>query len=329
MGFYKNAVELIGNTPLVDIRPRHLADGPLILAKIEFLNPGGSIKDRLAKYVVEKAMAEGKLKKGDTVIDNTSGNMGIGLAMVAAAYGLKAVLTTAEKTSQEKVDLIRALGAEVIVTPTEANWDDPASCYQVARRLAKEKGYFYFNQYDNPDNPEAHYKTTGPEIWEQTDGKVTHLVGGIGTGGTISGAAQFLKEKNPDIKIIAVDPPGSLFAEYIRTGQAIEPHNYLVEGIGSDKVTGALYPQYIDEVITVTDEDSFAMARQVTREFGITAGGSSGTAAFAAYEIAPKLNKDDIIVVIFADSATRYLSKCFSDKWMKEHGFKIREVERV
>ena len=329
MEYYKQNLDLIGNTPMVQISEVPNCPGPLILAKLEYLNPGGSVKDRMAKYVIEKALREGRLKKGDTIIDNTSGNAGISMAMVATTYGLKAILTTPEKTSQEKVDTLRALGAEVIVTPTEAAWDDPRSCYQVAKRMARENGYFYFNQYDSQDNVMAHYYSTGPEIWRQTDGKITHFVAGIGTGGTLSGTVRFLKEQNPAIKSIAVDPEGSMFSQFIKTGTVGPSKTYMVEGIGSDMVTKALDPKMVDEVVTVNDEDSFATARFLSREYGILAGGSSGSAAFAAFNLARTLDPDDIIVVIFADSAQRYISKCFSDKWMRDHGFKLEETEKV
>ncbi|MCK5126553.1 MAG: cysteine synthase family protein [candidate division Zixibacteria bacterium] len=323
---YPNSIaETIGNTPLVRIPLDSNRPGPTLLAKLEYVNPGGSVKDRLAKYVIEKAMADGRLKKGDTVIDNTSGNTGIGLAMIAAAYDLRCILTTAEKTSAEKVDLMKALGAEVIRTPTEASWDDPKSCYQLAKQMAEDNGYFHFNQYHSKENIEAHYETTGREIWEQTKGEITHFVGGIGTGGTVSGAGKFLKEQNPDIKVIAVDPVGSLFTDYIKNGRIIEASTYFVEGIGSDMVTKALEPEYIDEVIQVSDEQSFAMARKITKKYGILAGGSSGTVAYGAYQIARDLGPEHTIVMIFADSAIRYLSKCFSDTWMIKQGFSITE----
>ena len=330
MDYYKNNLDLIGNTPLLEITEENTRQSsPIVLAKLEYFNPGGSIKDRIAKYIVEKALNEGRLKKGDTIIDNTSGNTGIALAMVAAAYGLKAILTTPEKTSREKVDTIKALGAEVIITPTEAAWDDPASCYQVARRMAREKGYFYFNQYDNVDNIMAHYYSAGPEIWQQTDGKITHLVIGIGTGGAMSGIARYLKEQNPNIRCIAVDPSGSLFAEYIKTGKPGPSRTYMVEGIGSDMITGALDTKVIDEVITVEDEDSFAMARTLARRFGILAGGSSGTAAYAAFKVAKTVPSDAVIVTVFSDSAVRYISKCFSDQWMIDQGFNLLRTQEV
>jgi cystathionine beta-synthase len=329
MEYRDNNLDLIGNTPLVRITADPGHPGPLILAKLEYFNPGGSVKDRMAKYVIEKALQEGKLKPGDTIIDNTSGNAGISMAMVAAAYGLKAILTTPEKTSQEKVDTLRALGADVIVTPTEAAWDDPRSCYQLAKRMACENGYFYFNQYDSRENVMAHYHGTGPEIWRQTDGRITHFVAGIGTGGTMSGTARYLKEQNQKVKSIAVDPEGSLFAEFIKSGKSGPSSAYLVEGIGSDMVTRALDPAVIDEVVTVSDENSFATARMLARQFGILAGGSSGSAAFAAFELAKILTPDDVVVVIFADSALRYITKCFSDKWMAAQGFKITEMNKI
>ena len=329
MEYYKNNLDLIGNTPMLEIADESGHPGPVILAKLEYLNPGGSVKDRIAKYIIEKAMSEGKLKKGDTVIDNTSGNTGIALAMVAAGFGLKAILTTPEKTSQEKVNTIRALGAEVIITPTEAHWDDPRSSYQVARRMAAENGYYYFNQYDNPENIMAHYHSLGPEIWRQTEGKVTHLVVGIGTGGTLSGAARYLKEQNPDIQSIAVDPSGSMFTEYIKTGRAGASRTYMVEGIGSDMVTGALDTSVIDDIITVGDDESFATARMLARRYGILAGGSSGTCAYASFKVAHSAPADAVIVTIFSDSAVRYISKCFSDRWMIDHGFGIKEKEKA
>jgi cystathionine beta-synthase len=329
MEYFAKNLDLVGNTPMVQIKEDPDRPGPLILAKLEYFNPGGSIKDRMVKYVIEKAIKAGKLKKGDTIIDNTSGNTGISMAMVAAAYGLKAIITTPEKTSREKVDTLRALGARVIITPTEAAHDDPRSCYQVARRMADENDYFYLNQYHNKENILAHYHDTGPEIWRQTDGKITHFVAGIGTGGTLSGTMRFLKEKNPKIKSTAVDPEGSLFAEYLKSGRESQSQSYLVEGIGSDMVTQALDPSMVDDVVTVSDEISFKTARMLARQYGILAGGSSGSAAYAAFKLAQKLSSEDVVVVIFADSALRYITKCFSDKWMQAQGFKIGEVGKA
>ena len=326
MNVHASITELIGKTPLVELKTGIPVDGPRAFVKIEFLNPTGSVKDRMAYHIVSKAVKNGQLKRGDTVIDNTSGNTGSSLAMVASVFGLKSILTTPEKTSQEKVDLIRSYGAQVIVCPTEAAHDDPEGCYAVARRLAREKGYFDLNQYDSQDNVESHYLTTGPEIWKDTDGRVTHFVAGIGTGGTFSGTAWYLKEMNPDIKAIAVDPEGSIFAEFIRERKRSEGHSYNVEGIGSDVITGALHPDLVDEVITVSDSDSFNRARLIATEEGICAGGSSGSVAVAMAEIAATLKKDDIIVGIFADAGIRYMSKCYNDSWMRQHGFLPAEV---
>ncbi len=321
MQLHENLQELVGHTPLVRLRTGIPENGPKAYVKLEFLNPTGSVKDRMVLHVVRKAMQEGRLRPGDTIVDNTSGNTGVSMGMVAALMGLKAVIVTPEKTSQEKVDLIKSYGAEVIITPTEAGHHDPEGCYMMARRLAKEQGYFDLDQYDNQVNIEAHYVSTGPEIWEGTDGRVTHFVAGIGTGGTFSGAAKFLKEKNPAIRTIAVDPEGSIFAEYIRTRRITEGTLYKVEGIGSDVITKALLPQYVDEVITVSDRDSFQRIREIARTEGISAGGSSGTVAVAMERVAAGLGSDSLMVGIFADGGIRYLSKCFNDRWMRQQGF--------
>jgi cystathionine beta-synthase len=321
MRAYESILDLVGHTPLLRLRTGVPENGPRAYVKLEFMNPTGSVKDRMAAYVLNKAMSDGRLKKGDTVIDNSSGNTGSALAMIASVLGLNSIVTTPEKTSQEKTDLIKSYGAKVIVTPTEAAHDDPASHYMIARTLAKEKGYFDLNQYDSQENIEAHYYSTGPEIWEDTDGKITHFVAGIGTGGTLSGAAKYLKEKNPKVKVVAVDPVGSIFADYIKSGKIIEGRLYKIEGIGSDVVTGALDKDVIDEVITVSDKDSFNRARLVTKKEGISCGGSSGTVACAIEKVAAVADKNALIVGIFADSGIRYLSKCFNDEWMKQHGF--------
>ncbi len=321
MKTYESILELVGHTPLVRLRTGVPENGASAYVKLEFMNPTGSVKDRMVEFILKKAVSQGRLKKGDTVIDNSSGNTGSSMAMIASVMGMKSIITTPQKTSQEKTDLIRSYGAQVIVTPTEAPHDDPASHYMIARTMARENGYFDLNQYDNKENIEAHYHSTGPEIWADTDGKITHFVAGIGTGGTLSGAAKFLKEKNPKIQVIAVDPVGSIFADYIKNGKIIEGHLYKIEGIGSDVITGALDKSVIDEVITVSDKDSFNRARLVTRKEGISAGGSSGAVAFAIEKVAALSGKNAVIIGIFADSGIRYLSKCFNDDWMKQQGF--------
>jgi cystathionine beta-synthase len=321
MRVYENILDVVGKTPLVRLTTGIPPDGPRAYVKLEFYNPTGSVKDRMTLHIIRKALAEGRLRPGDTVIDNTSGNTGSALAMVASVLGLKAVLVTPEKTSQEKVDLIKSYGAEVIVTPNVERHDDPQGCFMVARRLAQERGYFDVNQYDNRDNVEAHYLTTGPEIWEDTEGKITHFVAGIGTGGTLSGVARYLKERNRNIKIIAVDPEGSIFAEYIRNRRETTGYEYKVEGIGSDVITGALDVDVVDEVITVSDKDAFNRARLIARKEGICAGGSSGAVACAMEKAASNLGPDAVLVGIFADAGIRYLSKCYNDNWMREQGF--------
>jgi cystathionine beta-synthase len=320
MRTYDNILELIGHTPLVRLRTGIPENGPEAYVKLDFLNPTGSVKDRMALHIIRKAMDEGRLKPGDTVVDNTSGNTGASIAMVCQVLGLKAVVTTPDKTSKEKIDLIRSFGAEVIITP-ETMHDDPNGFYMVARRLAEEKGWFDLDQYNNPDNIEAHYLSTGPEIWEDTGGRITHFVCGIGTGGTFSGAARFLKEKNPNIWTVAVDPEGSIFAELIRHKRVGQSHSYKVEGIGTDVPTDAMLPGLVDEVITVSDRDSFLRAREITKQEGISAGGSSGSVAWAMEQIAHKTGSDANIVGIFADGCIKYLSKCFNNDWMALHGF--------
>lgn len=328
MQVHENILELVGRTPLVRLKTGIPPNGPKAYVKLEFFNPTGSLKDRMTFYMIQKAMAEGRLRPGDTIVDNTSGNTGSALAMVASVLGLKAILTTPEKTSKEKIDLIKSYGAEVIVTPTTARYDAPEGFFMVARRLAREHGYFDLNQYDSQDNVESHYMSTGPEIWEDTGGKITHFVAGIGTGGTFSGAARYLKEQNPNIKAIAVDPEGSVFSEYIRNKRETAGYEYKVEGIGSDVVTKALHPELVDEVITVSDKDSFNRARLIAKAEGISGGGSSGTVAFAMEKVAAGLGPDSLIVGIFGDAGIRYLSKCYNDRWMREHGY-LPPVEEV
>jgi cystathionine beta-synthase len=328
MRLYEDLLQLVGGTPLVRLKTGIPEDGPRAYVKLEYQNPTGSVKDRMVLHIVRRAMTAGLVKPGDTIVDNTSGNTGVAMGMVASRLGLKAVVVTPEKTSQEKVDLIRSFGATVIVTPTTRTHDDPVGCYAVARRLAAEHGYFDLDQYDSQDNVEAHFLTTGPEIWDDTDGQVTHFVCGIGTGGTFSGAARYLKSRNPAIRTVAVDPEGSIFADYLNKHKIPEAAIYKVEGIGSDVITKALLPDFVDEVITVSDEDSFKRARLIARAEGISGGGSSGTVAVAMEQVARGLGPESLIVGIFADAGIRYLSKCYNDQWMRDNGF-LKELEEV
>jgi cystathionine beta-synthase len=305
---------LVGHTPLVRLGRVGKGLRPTIVAKLEHLNPGGSVKDRIGLVMIEDAERRGLLKPGGTIVEPTSGNTGVALAMAAAIKGYRLICTMADKQSQEKRDLLRAYGAEVVVCPSAVPPESPESYYKVAERLAREvPGGFLPNQYYNPMNPEAHYRTTGPEIWEQTEGKITHLVVGVGTGGTVSGAGKYLKEKDPTVQIVGADPQGSLY-----TGDI---HPYKVEGIGEDFYPGTFDPALVDRWVRVTDRDSFLTARRVTREEGILIGGSSGTAMFAALEIAKELDERALIVVLFADSGRSYLSKIYNDEWMRQNGF--------
>jgi cystathionine beta-synthase len=320
--WYANILDVIGNTPLV--RLNRLARGlrPLMLAKLEYLNPGGSVKDRIGIAMLEAAEKAGRIKPGGTIIEGTSGNTGMGLALAAAIKGYQCIFTMPDKMSQEKIDALRALGAEVIVTPTQVDHHDPRSYHSVALRLSREIPNSIFpNQYENPANADAHYKTTGPEIWEQTDGKVTHVVIGVGTGGTITGVARFLKQKNPNIRVIGADPLGSIFAEMFKTGVKPQVQPYKTEGIGQDELPGNVDFSVIDQIYPVSDKDAFVLTRQLARQEGIFAGGSAGSALYAALKTAEKLSDKEVIVVIIPDSGTRYLSKIYNDNWMRENQF--------
>ncbi|MCS7189001.1 MAG: pyridoxal-phosphate dependent enzyme [Bacteroidia bacterium] len=322
--WHKSLLELIGRTPLIQLNAVTRGIPPTVLAKVEYFNPGHSIKDRIALKMIEEAERAGLLRPGGTIVEATSGNTGMGLALVAAIKGYRCVFTLPDKQSKEKIDALRALGAEVIVTPTNVPPEDPRSYYSVARRLAQEiPGAFFPNQYDNLNNRQAHYETTGPEIWEQTEGKVTHFVAGMGTTGTICGVAQYLKERNPNIQIIGIDTYGSLFQKLHETGQ-IDPREiypYLTEGIGEDIVPGNLDLSLIDRIIKVTDRDGALMARKLARYEGLFVGWSSGSAVWGALEVARELSPKDVIVVILPDHGIRYLNKIYNDTWMRSQGF--------
>jgi cystathionine beta-synthase len=320
--WYESILEVIGNTPMVRLNRVGHGLKPILLGKLEYLNPGGSVKDRIGLMMLEAAEREGRIKPGGTIIEGTSGNTGMGLALAAAIKGYQCIFTMPDKMSQEKIDSLRALGAEVIVTPTQVDHHDARSYHSVADRLSREIPNSLFpNQYQNPANADAHYQTTGPEIWEQTEGKVTHAVIGVGTGGTITGVARFLKEKNPEIRIIGADPAGSIFAEMFLTGRKPQPQPYKMEGIGQDEMPGNVDFSVIDEIHSVTDKDAFLRTRLLARSEGIFAGGSAGAALHVALKVAEGLTEKDMIVVIIPDSGTRYLSKIYNDNWMKENQF--------
>lgn len=319
MQVHENVLGLIGRTPLV--RLNRLARGvkAKVFAKMENLNPGFSVKDRIGVAMIDAAEREGTLKPGGTIIEATSGNTGIGLALAAAVKGYKCIFVMTDKASVEKSRYLKALGADVVITPVSAKPGTPDHYVSTARRIAAETpNSFYPDQYSNPANPEAHYRTTGPELWEQTEGKITHFVAGLGTGGTISGTGRFLKEKNPSIRIIGADPYGSIFKTYKETGKIVEATPYLVEGIGQEIVPPNVHIKYVDEVINVTDRDSFEGSRMLGRMEGIFCGGSTGTNLAAALRIASGLDENAIVVFIVCDTGEHYLTKHHSDEWLKE-----------
>src|SRR5256714_9875232 len=319
MTYYDNVLGLIGHTPLIKLNRLNKGLKPLILAKMENLNPGFSVKDRIGISMINAAEREGKLKPGGTIVEATSGNTGIGLAIVAAVKGYKCIFVMTDKASVEKSRYLKALGADVIITPVSAKPGTPDHYVSTARRIAAETpNSFYPDQYSHPANPEAHYRTTGPELWEQTEGKITHFVSGIGTGGTISGAGRFLKEKNPNVRVIGADPVGSIYKTYKDTGQIPETTPYLVEGIGQEVLPANAHMQYIDEVMNINDHDSFETARQLSRVEGIFCGGSTGTNCAAALRVALDLDETAVVVFIVCDTGEHYLSKFHSDEWMKE-----------
>ena len=324
MDIKNNILETIGHTPLIRFN-KLTRDLPChVLAKVEYFNPGNSAKDRMALKMVEVAEKDGRLQPGGTIIECTSGNTGLGLALAAVVKGYKCIFTTTDKQSKEKIDILKALGAEVIVCPTNVEPDDPRSYYSIARRLAKEiPNSFHANQYDNLANRLAHYESTGPEIWEQTDGKVTHLVVATGTGGTVTGTAMYLKEKNPKIQVWAMDPFGSLLTKYFRTGELDmnQVHPYITEGIGEDFVPQNYDMNVIDQFEQVSDKDAAIMARRIAREEGLFCGYSAGTAVQGLIQLKDQLKKDDLVVVILHDHGSRYVGKIYNDQWMIERGF--------
>ncbi len=316
MDYYESIIEAVGNTPLVRLGRIEEGEGirARVLAKLEYLNPGGSVKDRPAAKMLEVAEEEGLLKPGGTVVEPTSGNTGAGLTLAAAVKGYRCVCVMPDKTSLEKRDLLRAMGAEVVVTPTGLTPDDPESYYAVAERLAREiPGGFKPGQYENPANPLSHYETTGPEIWSQTAGRITHFVTGMGTCGTITGVGRYLKERNPEVRVIGADPEGSIFSDPENL------HTYAVEGVGEDFYPGNHDPGVVDEVIQVTDRESFLMTRRLMAEEGLFVGGSCGMAVVAAVRAAKELSQDAVLVVLLPDTGRNYVSKVFDDDWLLEN----------
>ena len=325
MNYYHHITDTIGNTPLVKLNRVTEGIKGTILAKVEYFNPGNSVKDRIAVRMIEDAEKAGHLKPGGTIIEGTSGNTGMGLALAAIARGYRCIFTMADKQSQEKIDILRAVGADVVVCPTNVEPDDPRSYYSVAKRLTAEiPGAFYPNQYDNPANTAAHYETTGPELWRDTDGRITHFAAGVGTGGTISGVAKFLKEQNSGVVTVGLDTYGSVFKKYKETGifDENEVFPYLTEGIGEDILPQNVDFGLIDHFIKVTDKDAALMTRRLAREEGLFVGWSCGTAVHGALEYAREhLQDDDVMVILLPDHGTRYLGKIYNDIWMKDHGY--------
>ena len=332
MDYAENILGTIGNTPLVKLNKVTQGIEALVLAKVETFNPGNSVKDRMAVKMIEDAEADGRLKPGGTIIEGTSGNTGMGLALVAIIKGYKLICVISDKQSKEKMDILRAVGAKVVVCPTDVEPTDPRSYYSVSKRLAEETpNSWYVNQYDNPSNAIAHYEQTGPEIWEQTEGKITHFVSGVGTGGTISGVGKYLKEKNPNIKIWGIDTYGSVFKKYHETGifDENEIYSYITEGIGEDILPKNVDFSLIDGFTKVTDKDAAVYTRRIALEEGIFVGNSAGAAIKGLLQLKEHFKKDDVVVVLFHDSGSRYVGKMFNDDWMRERGFLEETVTKA
>lgn len=332
MKYAKNILETIGNTPLVKINKLTNEIPALVLAKVETFNPGNSVKDRMAVKMIEDAEADGRLKPGGTIIEGTSGNTGMGLALGAIVKGYKLICVISDKQSKEKMDILRAVGAKVVVCPTDVEPTDPRSYYSVSKRLAEETpNAWYVNQYDNPSNAIAHYEQTGPEIWEQTEGKITHFVVGVGTGGTISGVAKYLKEKNPNIKCWGIDTYGSVFKKYHETGifDENEIYSYITEGIGEDILPKNVDFSLIDGFTKVTDKDAAVFTRKLALEEGIFVGNSAGAAIKGVLQLKEHFKPEDVVVVLFHDSGSRYVGKMFNDDWMRERGFLEEEITKA
>ncbi|MGV7107673.1 pyridoxal-phosphate dependent enzyme [Flavobacterium sp. U410] len=332
MKYAKNILETIGNTPLVQINKITKEIDALVLAKVETFNPGNSVKDRMAVKMIEDAEADGRLKPGGTIIEGTSGNTGMGLALGAIIKGYKLICVITDKQSKEKMDILRAVGAKVIVCPTDVEPADPRSYYSVSKRLAEEMpNAWYVNQYDNPSNALAHYEQTGPEIWEQTEGKVTHFVVGVGTGGTISGVAKYLKEHNPNVKVWGIDTYGSVFKKYHETGifDENEIYSYITEGIGEDILPKNVDFSLIDGFTKVTDKDAAVYTRRLALEEGIFVGNSAGAAIKGVLQLKEHFKPEDVVVVLFHDSGSRYVGKIFNDDWMRERGFLEEEITKA
>ncbi|RZS93077.1 pyridoxal-phosphate dependent enzyme [Aquimarina brevivitae] len=332
MKYAENILGTIGNTPLVKMNALVKDVDALVLAKYETFNPGNSVKDRMALQMIEDAEADGRLQPGGTIIEGTSGNTGMGLALAAIVKGYKLVCVMADKQSKEKMDILRAVGAKVMVCPTNVEPDDPRSYYSVSKRLAEETpNSWYVNQYDNPSNTKAHYQSTGPEIWEQTDGKVTHFIVGVGTGGTISGVGKYLKEQNPNIKVWGVDTYGSVFKKYHETGifDENEIYSYVTEGIGEDILPKNVDFSIIDGFTKVTDKDAAVYTQRLAKEEGMFLGNSAGAAIKGVLQLKEHFKKDDVVVVLFHDHGSRYVGKMFNDDWMRDRGFLDEEVSTV